>query len=177
MVFLHGQWSSLVLSCLTVMVVGGFEVSTTIEKCPPPRCVTYEEINTLWADPSPAHFLQCRPLQNGTWAPQKMPCAVGTLFSFKQQVCVLEINWNAELSGCIKADTKAPSCGEPSCETYEQINTLWVHSLKEKFYQCRPAPNGTWVPQEMLCPTGTLFSFYHQVCVVKSMWKDSCSQT
>uniref|UniRef100_A0AAG5DW33 Chitin-binding type-2 domain-containing protein n=1 Tax=Anopheles atroparvus TaxID=41427 RepID=A0AAG5DW33_ANOAO len=64
----------------------------TIDPCIGPRCVTYEEINTLWSHPSPNFFYQCRPL-NGAWAPQEMPCAKGTLFSVVHQVCVFEQYW------------------------------------------------------------------------------------
>ncbi|XP_050068315.1 uncharacterized protein LOC126556801 [Anopheles maculipalpis] len=175
MVLLEGQWKSFIFNLLlfvVVMIVGSYETSAAIDDCPLPRCVTYAEINTYWADPNPAFFLQCRPQPNGTWAPQRMACGPGTLFSFKHQVCVLEGNWNAT-SNCTEIPP-ASECGAPSCETYDEINTLWVHPQREKFYQCRPAKSGKWEPQEMLCSVGTVFSFFHQVCDYVSKWKEPC---
>uniref|UniRef100_A0A182W4W8 Chitin-binding type-2 domain-containing protein n=1 Tax=Anopheles minimus TaxID=112268 RepID=A0A182W4W8_9DIPT len=152
-----------------VSILGAVMVGTVSTLCPTPRCVTYDEINTLWVDPNPARFLQCRPDVTGGWSLQQMPCAPGTLFSFSRQVCVLPAYW----STCAEVAPSAEPCEEPRCITYAQINTLWVHKLTNKFYQCRPV-NGTWTPQEMPCAPGTLYSFKHQTCVQESMWKSSC---
>uniref|UniRef100_A0A182SYZ2 Chitin-binding type-2 domain-containing protein n=1 Tax=Anopheles maculatus TaxID=74869 RepID=A0A182SYZ2_9DIPT len=177
MVSLDGQWKSSACSFLVfmvVLIVGSYETSSPIVKCPPPRCVTYEEINTYWVDPSPAFFQQCRPMPNGTWAPQKMPCGPVTLFSFRQQTCVPEANWNATDS-CTEIGPPDPICRDPSCKSFEEINTLWAHSSPKMFYQCRPAPNLTWVPEAMPCGPGTLFSFKRQGCELESMWNGTCT--
>ncbi|XP_052900005.1 uncharacterized protein LOC128306513 [Anopheles moucheti] len=163
----RGQFHSIgsllvVLGTVVVVAVSGL--------CPTPRCATYDNINTLWTGPDPAHYQQCRPSQNGTWYLQLMACAPGTLFSYERQVCVLPVYWT-ECS--ITAAPDAVACEAPRCVTYDEISTLWVHELREKYYQCRPV-NKTWVPQEMLCAPGTLFSFKHQVCVHQAMWKSSC---
>ncbi|XP_053668138.1 uncharacterized protein LOC128718537 [Anopheles marshallii] len=156
----------------SVLVVLGTVMAVTVSAlCPTPRCATYDEINTLWTDPDPAHYQQCRPSPNGTWYLQQMTCASGTLFSYDRQVCVRPAYW----TDCAVAPT-APDvvpCEAPRCITFAEIGTLWVHRLREKYYQCRPV-NGTWVPQEMLCAPGTLFSFKHQVCVHQAMWQSSC---
>ncbi|XP_035780894.1 uncharacterized protein LOC118460582 [Anopheles albimanus] len=65
-------------------------------------------------------------------------------------------------------------CGGPRCDTFEEINTLWVHPRPDYFYQCRPMPAGNWVPQEMPCAPATLFSFVDQVCVHASDWINVC---
>uniref|UniRef100_A0A182Q8F3 Chitin-binding type-2 domain-containing protein n=1 Tax=Anopheles farauti TaxID=69004 RepID=A0A182Q8F3_9DIPT len=67
-------------------------VDDSLDPCSGPRCVTFDEINTLWVHPLPTFFYQCRPLMGG-WSPQEMPCAPGTLFSFRHQVCVHPQDW------------------------------------------------------------------------------------
>lgn len=58
-------------------------------------CVTYADISTLWCHPADRDaFCQCRP----TAVPKvfeivKMPCANGTLFSFKRQTCMQDSLW------------------------------------------------------------------------------------
>ncbi|XP_053699235.1 protein starmaker-like [Sabethes cyaneus] len=78
--------------------------------CPEPSCVTFEEINTLWAVPDPNFFLQCRPTQNPpVWVLQQMPCAPGTWFSFRIQVCVFPEDWRpcvGQLSPAIPKDIR-----------------------------------------------------------------------
>ncbi|EAL41689.2 uncharacterized protein LOC120906255 [Anopheles arabiensis] len=137
--------------------------------CPVARCVTYDEVNTLWAVPDAAYFQQCRRVATGGWALQLMPCAPGTLFSYKQQVCVLPVYWK----GCAALPDEQ-RCAAPRCGTYKEVNTLWVHESSDKFYQCRRI-NGTWAPLALPCAPGTLYSFKHQVCVLPSMWEASCN--
>uniref|UniRef100_A0A182KG99 Chitin-binding type-2 domain-containing protein n=1 Tax=Anopheles christyi TaxID=43041 RepID=A0A182KG99_9DIPT len=169
--------------------------------CPAPRCVTYEEINTLWAVPDPAYFLQCRPSPLGDWSLQQMPCAPATLFSYRQQVCVRPEYWegcagtatdtpttvtsipttstdsNGETTTMMTSDQTTtldpmmPDCG-PQCDTYEGINTLWPYPDPEYFYQCRPL-GGSWAPIMMPCAPTTKFSFRQQVCVRESEWEAS----
>uniref|UniRef100_A0A182Q518 Chitin-binding type-2 domain-containing protein n=1 Tax=Anopheles farauti TaxID=69004 RepID=A0A182Q518_9DIPT len=142
--------------------------------CPVARCETYAEINTLWTVPDPAFYLHCRPDPKGGWYLQQMPCAPGTLFSYRQQVCVRTDLW----TGCdgTESDTSTenpldPQCPLPTCITYKDINTLWKHERTDHFYQCRPR-NGAWEPQEMPCAPGTLFSFRSQVCVRQELWQE-----
>ncbi|XP_062550006.1 uncharacterized protein LOC134214699 [Armigeres subalbatus] len=66
-----------------------------LELCPEPGCSNFQEINTLWAIPDPAFFLQCRPDPSGIWVLHQMPCAPTKLFHFARQVCVLPNNWLA----------------------------------------------------------------------------------
>uniref|UniRef100_A0A4Y0BH01 Chitin-binding type-2 domain-containing protein n=1 Tax=Anopheles funestus TaxID=62324 RepID=A0A4Y0BH01_ANOFN len=161
---LYQSIGSVLVVLVTVMV------ESAIIPCPTPRCVTYEDINRHWPDPAPTHFQQCRPNPNGTWYLQQMPCSPGLLFSYSRQVCVLPAYW----SDCAVQTPDALNCPEPSCITYAEINTRWVHqSETDKFYQCRPV-NGTWSPQVMPCAPSTLFSFKQQTCVHQFMWKSSC---
>ncbi|XP_050067924.1 uncharacterized protein LOC126556594 [Anopheles maculipalpis] len=117
-----------VVMVLVLMVVGsctaapadGRSVFADNSLCPEPRCVTFEEINTLWAITDPAYFLQCRPDVFGSWSPQLMPCAPETLFSFRQQVCVQPQNWE----GCGGSTESTPTLptttqvtGEPDTTT------------------------------------------------------------
>uniref|UniRef100_A0A182P7G9 Chitin-binding type-2 domain-containing protein n=1 Tax=Anopheles epiroticus TaxID=199890 RepID=A0A182P7G9_9DIPT len=160
--------------------------------CPAPRCVTYQEINTLWAVPDPAYFLQCRPSPLGDWTLQQMPCAPATLFSFRQQVCVRPEYWegcagtptvtspttpipsstdaNLSTDGSLSTTVTIPPgigdsfCQQAKCVTYEEINTLWNDEQPNYFCQCRPI-GGAWAPIRMPCAPSTIFSFRHQVCV------------
>uniref|UniRef100_A0A182Y4Y3 Uncharacterized protein n=1 Tax=Anopheles stephensi TaxID=30069 RepID=A0A182Y4Y3_ANOST len=94
-------WSGVMGVVLLLMAVGscigapadGWSVRADNSQCPEPRCITFEEINTLWAVTDPAYFLQCRPDVFGGWSLQLMPCAPETLFSFRQQVCVHPQYW------------------------------------------------------------------------------------
>ncbi|XP_052899989.1 uncharacterized protein LOC128306497 [Anopheles moucheti] len=213
------SWQQLVVVLLVVAgcCVGapadGLSVLADNSLCPEPRCVTFEEINTLWTIPDPNFFQQCRPDVTGGWSLQLMPCAPATLFSFRRQVCVHIEHWE----GCGEStlpttpgeteptpgeteptpgeteptpgetdptpgETDPPTtdssdvppdgadpCGEPLCDTYEHINTLWTHPSSNYFYQCRPI-NGAWAPIEMPCAPATLFSFRQQVCVLPEYW-------
>uniref|UniRef100_A0A182T8Y2 Chitin-binding type-2 domain-containing protein n=1 Tax=Anopheles maculatus TaxID=74869 RepID=A0A182T8Y2_9DIPT len=100
MVMKGESWKSVVVVLLLVVVgccVGapadGFSLFADNSLCPEPRCITFEEINTLWAVTDPAYFLQCRPDVFGGWSLQLMPCAPETLFSFRHQVCVHPQYW------------------------------------------------------------------------------------
>ncbi|KFB52189.1 AGAP013024-PA-like protein [Anopheles sinensis] len=157
--------------------------------CPTPSCLTKQEIDTLWGYPDPNFFRQCRPTQANGWELQLMPCAPPTLFSFRQQVCVLPQFWegctgndggggdgttiNPPNTEGTQDDTDEPrdQCNVPRCTTYEEINTLWAHSSPYYFYQCNPFM-GAWVPQEMPCAPGTMFSYRQQVCVIPQLWED-----
>ncbi|XP_041774757.1 uncharacterized protein LOC121595081 [Anopheles merus] len=267
------------------------------ELCPEPSCASQELIETLWGYPDPAFFLQCRPVPDGSWRLQLMPCAPGTWFHFRHQVCVIPELWEAcdgtEDDGITTPGITTPvvttpeittpvvttpeittpvvttpeittpvvttpeittpvvttpeittpvvttpeittpvvttpeittpvvttpeittpvvttpeittpvvttpelttpevttvtidigtddgvlvpldPCSGPRCVTLQEINTLWVHPMADKFYQCRPLMSG-WSPQEMPCAPGTLFSFFHQVCVHPWDWADPC---
>uniref|UniRef100_A0A1Y9H251 Chitin-binding type-2 domain-containing protein n=1 Tax=Anopheles dirus TaxID=7168 RepID=A0A1Y9H251_9DIPT len=162
-------------SCGAVPAGTGRQTFADNALCPVPRCVTYAEINTLWALSDPAYFLQCRPVPTGGWSVQLMPCAPATLFSYRRQVCVDTEHWegcDGTESGTTTLAPNAELCVEPVCVTYEDINTLWVHRQPGRFYQCRPHQNGTWVLQEMPCAPGTLFSFRQQVCVLEALWDE-----
>lgn len=58
-------------------------------------CVTYADITQLWCHPKDRNaFCQCRPTAvQKVFEPVKMPCANGTLFSFKRQTCMQEGLW------------------------------------------------------------------------------------
>ncbi|XP_038122601.1 uncharacterized protein LOC6040803 [Culex quinquefasciatus] len=240
--------------------------------CPEPGCVTFEQINTLWAIPDPEFFLQCRPEPDATWVLKQMPCAPGTLFHFGLQTCVTPDEWLAcdgqvpneptdvppvpspaptpvttvaptpppvttvtptlppvttvtptlppvttvtptlppvttvtptlppvttvtptlppvtTVTPTLPPVTTAPPpvttadpdqdvgdfCIEPLCDTWQNINTLWPLRDPNFFYQCRPAFGGGWIPQQMPCAPGTVFSFRHQVCVWPIQWVDPC---
>ncbi|XP_058821282.1 uncharacterized protein LOC131683377 [Topomyia yanbarensis] len=58
-----------------------------------PRCVTFKEINTLWANEDPERYWQCDPVDEGVWVPVLRICAPATLFSFRQQTCVDPNDW------------------------------------------------------------------------------------
>ncbi|XP_052872207.1 uncharacterized protein LOC128277737 [Anopheles cruzii] len=154
------------------------------ELCPEARCDTQSAIETLWGVPDPSFFLQCRLVPDGSWQLELMPCAPGTWFHFRLQVCVVSDVWE----GCdgTEGPTTTPSgpgtgepgteldpCPGPRCVTSAEINTLWVHPSPGHFYQCRPGTAG-WFPQEMPCAPGTLFSFRHQVCVHPWDWVEPC---
>uniref|UniRef100_A0A182P7G7 Chitin-binding type-2 domain-containing protein n=1 Tax=Anopheles epiroticus TaxID=199890 RepID=A0A182P7G7_9DIPT len=213
------------------------------ELCPEPSCASQELIETLWGYPDPAFFLQCRPVPDGSWRLQLMPCAPGTWFHYRQQVCVIPEVWEAcdgsegdpggnTTPGITTPEITTPEittpeittpeittpevttpeittpevttpeittpeittpqltttdigpedddvqmpldpCAGPRCVTQQEINTLWVHPSSNMFYQCRPMMSG-WSPQEMPCAPGTLFSFFHQVCVHPWEWSDPC---
>uniref|UniRef100_A0A3F2YVY9 Chitin-binding type-2 domain-containing protein n=1 Tax=Anopheles dirus TaxID=7168 RepID=A0A3F2YVY9_9DIPT len=65
------------------------------ELCPEPSCATQPLLETLWGYPDPEYFLQCRPVPDGSWRLQLMPCAPGTWFHFRHQVCVIPELWEA----------------------------------------------------------------------------------
>ncbi|KAL1401040.1 hypothetical protein pipiens_006936 [Culex pipiens pipiens] len=58
-------------------------------------CETYADITQLWCHPKDRNaFCQCRPTAvQKVFEPVKMPCANGTLFSFKRQTCMQEGLW------------------------------------------------------------------------------------
>ncbi|XP_055551757.1 uncharacterized protein LOC129734061 [Wyeomyia smithii] len=78
--------------------------------CPEPACLTFQEINTLWAIPDPNFFLQCRPTDTPRlWVFQEMPCAPGTWFNFRIQVCVFPEDWRpcgGQLSPAVPKDIR-----------------------------------------------------------------------
>uniref|UniRef100_A0A8W7PWL1 Chitin-binding type-2 domain-containing protein n=1 Tax=Anopheles coluzzii TaxID=1518534 RepID=A0A8W7PWL1_ANOCL len=257
------------------------------ELCPEPSCASQELIETLWGYPDPAFFLQCRPVPDGSWRLQLMPCAPGTWFHFRHQGvrhsrAVGGLRWyggrwysdarhynscsttpeittpvvttpeittpvvttpeittpvvttpeittpvvttpeittpvvttpeittpvvttpeittpvvtTPEITTPVVTTPELTTpqvttvtidigtddgvlvpldpCSGPRCVTLQEINTLWVHPMADKFYQCRPLMSG-WSPQEMPCAPGTLFSFFHQVCVHPWDWADPC---
>ncbi|KAL1383952.1 hypothetical protein pipiens_013098 [Culex pipiens pipiens] len=76
-------------------LMGGAEEPAPVEVKCEHACVTYADISTLWCHPADRDaFCQCRP----TAVPKvfeivKMPCANGTLFSFKRQTCMQDSLW------------------------------------------------------------------------------------
>ncbi|XP_058444001.1 dentin sialophosphoprotein-like [Malaya genurostris] len=76
---------------LFLVFSAGF-IDTKANRCSP-RCVSIEEINTLWANEDPKHYWQCDPVDEGVWNPVLRICAPATLFSFRQQTCVDPDDW------------------------------------------------------------------------------------
>uniref|UniRef100_A0A182MSQ3 Chitin-binding type-2 domain-containing protein n=1 Tax=Anopheles culicifacies TaxID=139723 RepID=A0A182MSQ3_9DIPT len=74
---------------------GGQQLADGNELCPYPSCASQERIETLWGYPDPAYFLQCRPVPDGSWQLQLMPCAPGTWFHYREQVCLIPELWEA----------------------------------------------------------------------------------
>ncbi|XP_058825619.1 uncharacterized protein LOC131685726 [Topomyia yanbarensis] len=150
------------------------------EQCIASSCKTYKEINTLWCYPDPNYFCQCRPITNGgSWTEQVMPCADGTKFSFRQQVCVLPQYYNA--TECLDPNPNDPvttgnlKCSNP-CTTYAEIVKLGCSpSGPKEFCQCRPTPvERVFTPIKMPCANGTSFSYRRQTCMADGLWTDSC---
>ncbi|XP_055618317.1 uncharacterized protein LOC129763360 [Toxorhynchites rutilus septentrionalis] len=90
--------------------------AASAEDCPVPSCVTFQDINTLWAVTDPHYFLQCRPTATGGWVLQQMPCANPTRFDYWRQTCVAPENWKA-------CDGQIVGPGEPSTPVPPPITT------------------------------------------------------
>ncbi|XP_058826738.1 uncharacterized protein LOC131686768 [Topomyia yanbarensis] len=168
---------------VTLQAIGWSTTISTaqsVEDCIDISCRTYNEINTLWCHALPTHFCQCRPSPVGLWVPQVMPCAEGTVYSFRHQVCVHpDMRNDNDCSNRFPDELDLELCAEPpvpSCETYEEINELSCHQEPKRFCQCRPLKiNPTeYAPLAMPCAGVTTFSFQRQTCVHDGMWEDSC---
>ncbi|XP_062553681.1 uncharacterized protein LOC134218555 [Armigeres subalbatus] len=72
---------------------------------------------------------------------------------------------------------RADGCVAATCDTLQQINTLYCHSDPGRFCQCRPSAGNVWTLHVMTCvDPSTVFSFRHQVCVHPSLRDDAdCS--
>lgn len=152
----------------------------TVDDCIRASCRTYEDVNTLWCHADPGHFCQCRPSPSGTWVPQVMPCAPGTLYSFRRQTCVHPYMHDAlecsDGGGGIDDPADSVLCEEVPCVTYWEINTLVCHADPKQFCQCKPLriEPTVWVPVAMPCAADTSFSFFHQTCSRDELWLSSC---
>lgn len=67
-------------------------ISSHFSLCAPPPC-TPEQIGTLWPTSDPKTFYQCGQDLICGWAALERPCAPGTVFGFKEQVCIWEYDW------------------------------------------------------------------------------------
>uniref|UniRef100_A0A182J283 Uncharacterized protein n=1 Tax=Anopheles atroparvus TaxID=41427 RepID=A0A182J283_ANOAO len=55
--------------------------------CPQPTCVSWRDLNTLWASPDATLYVRCRPAPTGYWMMELNACAPGTLFQYSRQGC------------------------------------------------------------------------------------------
>ncbi|KAL1378297.1 hypothetical protein pipiens_015670 [Culex pipiens pipiens] len=153
--------------------------SQTVQDCINVACRTYDDVNTLWCHADPGHFCQCRPSPSGTWAPQVMPCAPGTLYSFRRQTCVhppMYDDRECDELGPEGGELELALCEEVPCVTYAEVSTLVCHEERTRFCQCRPLKIDptVWVPVVMPCAESTSFSFLHQTCTRDELWLNSC---
>ncbi|XP_055535995.1 uncharacterized protein LOC129724803 [Wyeomyia smithii] len=169
-----------------ILLVALFSTSTrgqtAVESCIGSKCKTYQNVNTLWCYSDPDHYCQCRAAAAGQpWKEQVMPCADGTKFSFKRQVCVRQELWDK--SECLStgmggANTVVDSPCTQNCSTYADIVKLRCHPKNAKaFCQCRPTDvPKVFTPVKMPCANGTTFSFQRQTCMADALWTNSCPQ-
>ncbi|XP_058444293.1 uncharacterized protein LOC131425970 [Malaya genurostris] len=169
---------TLLLPLLGLVFTGAAE---TVEDCTEISCRTFQHINTLWCHTRPTYFCQCRPSPTGLWVAQVMPCAIGTVFSFRQQVCVHPSDTAKDDDCTDRILTELDElCEDPPvrCGTPQEINRLACHKEPKKFCQCRPLDiNPTlYAPLARPCAPETTFSFRQQTCVHDWTWTDSCSE-
>lgn len=162
-----------------IAVVTGTTSAQTAQDCINVACRTYDDVNTLWCHADPAHFCQCRPSPGGTWVPQVMPCAPGTLYSFRRQTCVhppMYDDRECDELGPEGGELELAVCEEVPCVTYAEVSTLVCHEDRTRFCQCRPLKIDptVWVPVVMHCAESTSFSFRHQTCTRDELWLNSC---
>ncbi|KFB52187.1 AGAP013460-PA-like protein [Anopheles sinensis] len=62
--------------------------------CPQPTCVSWRDLNTLWASPDATLYVRCRPAPTGYWMIELNNCPPGTLFQYSRQACVAVVNWS-----------------------------------------------------------------------------------
>lgn len=55
--------------------------------CEPPPC-TEDQRNYLWPHPDKTLYYQCVPDPSCGYRPLERPCGPGTVFGFKEQVCI-----------------------------------------------------------------------------------------
>lgn len=79
--------------------------SNDFELCEPPPC-TKDQINTLWPHHNKKLYYQCVPDPGCGWKPLERPCAPGTVFGFKEQVCIWDCDW---IDPCGNTTTVAPT--------------------------------------------------------------------
>uniref|UniRef100_A0A3F2Z130 Chitin-binding type-2 domain-containing protein n=1 Tax=Anopheles minimus TaxID=112268 RepID=A0A3F2Z130_9DIPT len=170
------------------------DVVLPADPCSGPRCATAQEINTLWIHPTASMFYQCRPFMSG-WAPQEMPCAPGTLFSYFQQVCVHAQDWVDECGDNVTVEppttaeppTSEPptsdpgqppsviDCLVPNCLLFQdEVVRLPSNDGPQYFYRCIFLLQTVWIPFQDICPAGKYFNFVNQACVDPSQWEDVC---
>lgn len=87
---------------------GGETKSPDFQICVPPPC-TEDQINTLWPTEDRNYFYQCAPQSRCSWYPVRMPCAPGTVFGFKEQVCIWECDWVDPCNGTLSTTSSTTS--------------------------------------------------------------------
>jgi hypothetical protein len=66
-------------------------------------------------------------------------------------------------------------CGEPRCETDEEIATLQISADPGYFFQCARNAAGIYAPLVRRCARNTMFGFVQQKCILISDWVDLCA--
>lgn len=77
----------LLLGLIEAASVNRQEKDQDFKLCEPPPC-TVEQRDTLWPTPNKTTFYQCAPDPSCGSRPVEMPCAPGTVFGYKEQVCI-----------------------------------------------------------------------------------------
>ncbi|XP_058465084.1 uncharacterized protein LOC131438808 [Malaya genurostris] len=83
------------LSKALPVLVTLFAVALAQETSPPidtsgcivAKCVTLQQINTLWCHTEPEFYCQCVPVDRYEWSVMVRPCAPQTEFNFRFQKC------------------------------------------------------------------------------------------
>ncbi|XP_052872196.1 uncharacterized protein LOC128277727 [Anopheles cruzii] len=164
--------------------------------CPEVRCDSIDDTRQLWPDIDPARFYQCIPQATGGIAAVGQLCRFGTLFSVRNQACIVMSRWTAECSfesptdptteteptttgsttleppQSTTPDAEWTLCQPPVCGLEDPI--LYPHTDRTLYYQCVPQPDGFWVPLERPCAAGTHFHYGLQHCVFPADWENFC---
>ncbi|XP_058444005.1 uncharacterized protein LOC131425816 [Malaya genurostris] len=167
---LEGIWT---ICALFLWFDFGYTVQQTLRNPCHPRCLTSLDIGTLWASTNARYYWQCESADDNLWNIRLKECSFGTLFSYEYQACVVEDFFRDDINQCRELPPQdwIGECPEPSCETNEEIHTLWSTPDPRYFLQCRPEPGGSWVIQQMPCALPTLFHFGQQTCVHPNKWE------